>query len=125
MTRPKDDALASLAQFNPWIASVAPFMGTSVKLTETMRTQATAVASELSDFTMRRIQEDVRLSERIAGCRSAQDWQQIWAEYWKKTFAQYQNEWSRLASINQGNVAALSEVAAELQPIDRKTRMAA
>lgn len=125
MTRHKDDSLASFAQFNPWAASVAPFMETSAKLTETMRSQAMAVASELGDFTMRRMQEDIRLSEQLASCRTPQDLQQTWAEFWKKAFTQYQTEWTRLASLNQSNVAALSEAAAELQPNDRKPRMAA
>jgi hypothetical protein len=105
MKRHNGDQSYSLDQFNPWGASAGPLMQTSVKLTEAACNQAFKVAAELTDFTLLRVQEDVRLPERLARCRSPQDVQQAWMDFWSKAFQQYQNEWTKLAEINRAALA--------------------
>jgi len=93
-----------LAIFNPWSAAADPFMSTGMKLTDTVCTRAFDVASELTNFTLLRMQEDVRLPERLSRCRSPQEIQQTWVDFWKKAFEQYQEEWSRLAGMGRENL---------------------
>lgn len=99
MTKHRDDQAEILMQLNPWLATAQPMLDTSVKL-----------ASELTDFTLRRMKEDVRLPERLASCRSPQDVQQAWIEFWQRAFDQYQGEWQRLAEINRAGLAVATTV---------------
>ena len=96
-----------------WAFATGPMIDTSAKLTNAYCTQAMEVASELTDFTMRRMQEDARLPERLMQCRTAQDMQQTWLDFWKTAIAQYQGEWSRLAelggSLNAMHVAGVEK----------------
>lgn len=100
MTRNRDQDRNALAQFNPWFTAGSPLFGGSVTLTDTLCTRAMAVSAELTEFTMARIQEDLRLPQKLAGCHSPLDVQQTWMEFWNKAFEQYQTEFSRLAGIN-------------------------
>ncbi|KAB2942364.1 MAG: phasin family protein [Hyphomicrobium sp.] len=102
MTTHKERHAEPFEQFNSWAFSAQPMIETNAKLTEALCTQAIEVASELTDFTMRRLREDVRLPERLAQCRTPQDLQQAWLDYWQTAIAQYQGEWSRLADLGRG-----------------------
>lgn len=118
MKRERDEQIKVLEQLNPWAATAGPLIETSVKMTDTLCTRAIEVATELTDFTLLRMQEDVRLPERLARCRSPQDVQQTWVDFWKKAFDQYGSEWARLAELNRASFAP---------PLDdrRRTRAAA
>lgn len=105
MTRERNDQIKTLEQFNPWTATAGPLFEAGVKLTDTLCTQAIGVASELTDFTLLRIQEDVRLPERLARCKSPEDVQKTWVEYWKKAFDQHGSEWTKLAELNRAGLA--------------------
>lgn len=110
------------AQLNPWSTAAGPLLETSVKVTDAMCTRAFKVAAEITDFTLLRVQEDIRLPERISRCRSPQEVQQAWIDFWSKAFAQYQNEWSRLAEINRAGIAEFSQ---QVEKAQRQTRIAA
>ncbi|CAN1724289.1 Phasin family protein [Hyphomicrobium sp. 1Nfss2.1] len=88
------------------VAWTGPALATGVQLTDAMCTRAIEVTSELTDFTLARIEEDVRLPERLSHCRSPQDVQQTWIDFWNRAFIQYQGEWLRLAAINSGTLLA-------------------
>lgn len=122
MKHPNSENPQLLAQLNPWSTAAGPLLETSVKLTDAMCTRAFRVAAELTDFTLLRVQEDVRLPERLSRCRSPQDVQEAWIEFWNKTFAQYQNEWTRLAEINRDGIAEFSD---QVEKAQRQTRIAA
>lgn len=100
MTRNRDQEQNALAQFNSWFRAGNPLFAGSLQLTDTLCTRAMAVSAELTGFTLARIQEDMRLPQKLAGCHSPLDVQQAWMEFWNKAFEQYQTEWSRLAGIN-------------------------
>lgn len=88
------------------MAWTGPALATGVQLTDAMCTRAIEVTSELTDFTLARIEEDVRLPERLSHCRSPQDVQQAWIDFWNKAFSQYQAEWLRITAINSGPLLA-------------------
>jgi hypothetical protein len=116
MTKTKATGPEPFASSAPW-AAAGPMFEVGVKLTETFCTQAIEVASELTDFTMRRVQEDIRLPEQLARCRSPQDVQRAWLDYWKTAIAQYQAEWGRLADLQRGSH--------EVVKVGEKARLAA
>lgn len=122
MPRQNGEQPFMLTQFNPWIATANPLIDTSLKLTGAVCTRAFEVAAELTDFTLLRVQEDVRLPERLSHCRSPQDVQQAWGDFWSKALEQYQKEWTKLAEINRGGMAELSQ---EIEKVQRQTRIAA
>lgn len=123
MTRYRDQEEQALAQFNPWFTATGPLFDSSVKLTDTLCTRAMAVASELTDFTLSRVQEDIRLPQKLAHCHSPQDVQKTWMEFWNTAFDQYRSEWTRLANINMKPLPL--PTADELVGAEHKVRAAA
>lgn len=119
MTSHKERHAEPFEQFNSWAFPARPMFETSAKFTETLCTQAIEVASELTDFTMRRLREDVRLPERLTQCRTPQDLQQAWLDYWQTAISQYQGEWSRLADLGR-RAQALSAVETEKRHEERR-----
>jgi hypothetical protein len=83
-------------------------VGATAQLTAKVCEGVSEISKELADFTARRVQEDIKLPERLVKCRSPQDIQQVYLDYWTTAFAQYQAEFGRLAELNQaiGRVAA-------------------
>lgn len=94
--------------FNPWLASAGPMFEAAAQLTTKMCEGVTEIGKELAEFTARRVQEDLTLPARLATCKSPQDVQQVYLDFWTTAFAQYQNEFGRLAKLNQafGHAAA-------------------
>jgi hypothetical protein len=86
------DALLSMTQ--PAIAAMAEF---NAKLLDA----AAKLNAEWADFLGRRLQEDLALPQRLVACKSPDAAQQVYAEYWKTTFAQYQEEMGRLAKMGE------------------------
>jgi hypothetical protein len=87
--------------FNPWLASAGPMFEAAAQLTTKMCEGVAEVGKELAEFTARRVQEDLRLPARLATCKSPQDVQQVYVDFWTTAFAQYQAEFGRLAEVNQ------------------------
>lgn len=94
--------------FNPWLVLAGPMSGATAQLTAKICEGVTEISKELADFTARRVQEDIKLPERLVKCRSPQDVQQVYLGFWATAFAQYQAEFGRLTELNQaiGRVAA-------------------
>jgi hypothetical protein len=86
------DALLSMTQ--PALTAVAEFNG---KLLDA----AAKLNAEWTDFLGRRLQEDLALPQRLVACKSPQEAQQVYTDYWKTTFAQYQDEMGRLAQMGE------------------------
>jgi hypothetical protein len=86
------DALMSMAQ--PAFAAMAEFNG---KLLE----NAAKLNAEWAEFLGRRLQEDIAVPQRLAACKSPQEAQDVCVDYWRTAFAQYQDEFGRLAKMNQ------------------------
>ncbi len=89
------------AQFGLWPEAAKPLIETSSNLAEQAYTRAFQVGSELSNFALQRMQEDAQLPQRLLHCRTAEEVQRTWIDYWQKTISQYQAEWSRLAALSR------------------------
>jgi hypothetical protein len=87
--------------FNPWLASTGPMFEAAAQLTAKMCEGVSEIGKELAEFTARRVQEDLTLPARLATCKSPQDVQQVYLDFWATAFAQYQTEFGRLAELNQ------------------------
>jgi len=104
MTRHKgmQHAFAGLSpSFNPWLAAAGPMFEAAAQLTQEMCEGVTEISKEVAEFTARRVQEDLTLPARLLKCKSPQDVQQVYLDYWSTAFAQYQTEFGRLAELNQ------------------------
>ncbi len=87
--------------FNPWLASAGPMFEAAAQLTTKMCEGGTEIGKELAEFTALRMQEDFTFPARLATCKSPQDVQRVYVDFWTTAFAQYQNEFRRLAELNQ------------------------
>lgn len=62
---------------------------------------AAQLSTEWFAFLNRRLQEDFAVPQHLAACKNPQEAQQVWVDYWKTTFSQYQDEMERLAKMSQ------------------------
>ena len=60
-----------------------------------------AFNSEWVGFLTRRFQEDTALPQRLMSCKSLEEAQKVYVDFWMKAFAQYQEEFRRLAILGQ------------------------
>ena len=93
--------------FNP-LASTGPMFEAAAQATASLCEGVTEIGKELAEFTARRVREDLTFPARLVKCRSPQDVQQAYVDFWTTAFTQYQNEFGRLAKMNQafGHAAA-------------------
>ena len=85
---------ALMAMTHPAFAAMADFNG---KLYDS----AARFNTEWAEFLGRRLQEDFAVPQRLSACRSPQRLRQIFVDYWKTAFAQYQDEMGRLAKMSE------------------------
>lgn len=81
MSRP---ALVAMAELNGKLADNALKMG-----------------AEWADFVRRRLEEDIAVPQRFVACKTPQEAQTVYVDYWKTAFAQYQDEIGRLTRMSQ------------------------
>ena len=60
-----------------------------------------AFNSEWAGFLTRQFQENTALPQRLMSCKSLEEAQKVYVDFWTKAFAQYQEEFRRLASLGQ------------------------
>jgi hypothetical protein len=110
---------ALVAMSGPAFAAMADFNG---KLCES----AAEFNAEWTDFLKRRMQEDFAVPQRLSECRSPQEAQQVCVDYWKKAFAQYQDELTRLAKLSESFARqTASAVQKHAEAMTQETRLAA
>ncbi len=73
------------------------------------------LGKEWSEFVGARLREDVQLFRTIHDCRSMQDLQQAYAQFWQTAFTQYGEEAQRILRITQGTVDQAGNTARELR----------
>ncbi len=73
------------------------------------------LGKEWSEFVGARLREDVQLVRTIQDCRSLQDMQQAYAQFWQTAFTQYGDEAQRMMRITQGAVDDATHAAQELR----------
>lgn len=92
----------------PDLARVGEMNGTMLSETAKFNAQiGTAmqnIGREWSEFIGMRLREDVQLFRTIHDCRSLQDLQQVYMQFWQTAFTQYGEEAQRLMRMTQGTV---------------------
>ena len=92
----------------PDLARVSEVNETVLSETATFNAQiGTAMQNlgkEWSEFVGMRLREDVQFFRTIHDCRSVQDLQQAYAQFWQTAFTQYGEEAQRLMRLTQGTV---------------------
>ena len=92
----------------PDLARVSEMNGTMLNETAKFNAQiGTAmqnIGREWSEFIGMRLREDVQLFRMIHDCRSLQDLQQAYMQFWQTAFTQYGEEMQRMVRLTQGTV---------------------
>lgn len=116
-----------LNQFNAAALAIAqPSISAIVELNSKFYENAARLGTELSDFVTKRLQEDLTTSQRLITCRSPQEFQQIYADWWSKAFGQYQNELGRVAKLSETMIGDTVSVVQEYtESVTREARRAA
>jgi hypothetical protein len=116
---PPLDVNALMGMMQPAFAAMAEFNG---KLYDS----AARFNTEWAEFLCRRLQEDFTVPQRLAACKSPQEAQQVYVDYWKRAFAQYQDEMGRLAKMSESFVQqTASATQKHVEAITQEARLAA
>lgn len=103
----------------PDLARVSELNGTMLNETAKFNAQISTnlqnIGKEWSEFVGARLREDVQLFRTIHDCRSLQDLQQAYAQFWQTAFTQYGEEAQRMLRITQGTVDTATNAARELR----------
>lgn len=99
----------------PDLARVSEINGTmlneTAKFNAQVGTALHSIGKEWSEFVGMRLREDVQLFRTIQDCRSLQDLQQAYAQFWQTAFAQYGEEAQRMLRLTQGTVEDVTRAA--------------
>lgn len=123
MTTPSnnDNAFNKVAETIPFpdLARVSEVNGTMLneiaKFNAQVSTNMQSVGKEWSEFVGMRLREDAQLFRSIHDCRSLQDLQQVYAQFWQTAFTQYGEEAQRMMKLTQGTVEDATRNARELR----------
>lgn len=123
MTTPSnnDNAFKKVAETIPFpdLARVSEVNGTMLneiaKFNAQVSTNMQAVGKEWSEFVGMRLREDAQFFRSIHDCRSLQDLQQVYAQFWQTAFTQYGEEAQRMLKLTQGTVEDVSRTAREIR----------
>ncbi|WP_024574279.1 MULTISPECIES: phasin family protein [unclassified Afipia] len=123
MTTPSnnDNAFNKVAETIPFpdLARVSEMNGTMLneiaKFNAQVSTNMQAVGKEWSEFVGMRLREDAQFFRSIHDCRSLQDLQQVYAQFWQTAFTQYGEEAQRMLKLTQGTVEDVSRTAREIR----------
>lgn len=116
-----DNAFSKVAETIPFpdLARVSEMNGTMLneiaKFNAQVSTNMQSVGKEWSEFVGMRLREDAQLFRSIHDCRSLQDLQQVYAQFWQTAFTQYGEEAQRMMKLKQGTVEDATRNARELR----------
>lgn len=116
-----DNAFSKVAETIPFpdLARVSEMNGTMMneiaKFNAQVSTNMQTVGKEWSEFVGMRLREDAQLFRSIHDCRSLQDLQQVYAQFWQTAFTQYGEEAQRMMKLTQGTVEDVTRNARELR----------
>lgn len=103
----------------PDLARVSELNGTvftqAAKFNAHVSTTLQNLGKEWSEFVGARLREDVQLVRTINDCRSLQDLQQAYAQFWQTAFTQYGDEAQRMMRITQGMADEATHTARDLR----------
>ena len=131
-TTPNNDgAFNKSAQTIPFpdLARVSELNGSvlneTAKFNAQISTNLQNLGKEWFEFVGARLREDVQLFRTIHDCRSLQDLQQAYAQFWQTAFTQYGEEAQRMLRITQGAADNAAHAAQELRETMTATDRAA
>lgn len=112
MTTPSnsDSAFNKISETIPFpdLARVSEVNGTmlneTAKFNAQLGTAMQNIGKEWSEFVGMRLREDIQLFRTIHDCRSVQDLQRAYTQFWQTAFTQYGEEAQRLMRMTQGTV---------------------
>lgn len=116
-----DNAFNKVAETIPFpdLARVSEMNGTMLneiaKFNAQVSTNMQTVGKEWSEFVGMRLREDAQLFRSIHDCRSLQDLQQVYAQFWQTAFTQYGEEAQRMMKLTQGTVEDVTRSAQEIR----------
>jgi len=87
----------------------------NAKFNAQVGTAMNTMFKEWTDFVGMRLREDVQLFQQIHNCRSLQDLQSTYAQFWQTAFTQYSDEAKRMFQITQGAADDASRAAKDLR----------
>jgi len=103
----------------PDLTRVSEMNGTmlneSAKFNAQIGTTLQTMVKEWTEFVGTRLREDVQLFQQIHNCRSLEDLQQTYAQFWQTAFTQYGDEAKRLLNLTQGAADDAARAAQELR----------
>jgi hypothetical protein len=103
----------------PDLARVSELNGTMFSETAKFNAQVSTtlqnIGKEWSEFVGTRLREDIQLFRTIHDCRSLQDLQQAYAQFWQNAFTQYGDEAQRMLRIAQGAVDNTTHAVRDIQ----------
>lgn len=103
----------------PDLARVSEINGTVLseiaKFNAQVSTNMQNVGKEWSEFVGMRLREDVQFFRSIHDCRSLQDLQQAYAQFWQTAFTQYGEEAQRMLKLTQGTVEDVTRTARDIR----------
>ena len=117
----QDNAFNKVAETIPFpdLARVSEMNGTMLneiaKFNAQVSTNMQAVGKEWSEFVGMRLREDAQFFRSIHDCRSLQDLQQVYAQFWQTAFTQYGEDAQRMLKLTQGTVEDVSRTAREIR----------
>lgn len=120
-TTSNDDGVFKAAGTIPFpdLARVSELNGTVLNETAKFNAQVSTtiqnLGKEWSEFVGARLREDVQLFRTIHDCRSLQDLQQAYAQFWQTAFTQYGEEAQRMLRITQSAADNATHTARELR----------
>lgn len=107
MTRMAHSALTAMTEFNGHFFE-----------------RAAAFNTEWTQFLTRRFNEDIALPQRLTACKSPEEAQEIYVDFWTKALAEYQEEFGRLAQLGQhATREAVSNVQRHANAMTHETRV--
>ncbi len=102
---------------SPDLARMNEIRGTMLNETAKFNAQLSTamqnLGKEWSEFVGTRLREDVQLFRTIHDCRSLQDLQQTYAQFWQTAFTQYGEEAQRMLRLTQGAAEDVARTARE------------
>lgn len=85
----------------PLMSMMQPAFAAAAEFNSKLYESAARFNAEWTQFLNRRLQEDLAIPQRLAACRSPQEAQQVWVDYWKTALGQYQDEMGRFAKMSE------------------------
>jgi hypothetical protein len=104
-------SVAELALMNPWMLVAKPYYEFASHATETACRTCSEVGKNFAGFASRRLKAEMSLPSRLMACRSPEDVQRTYADFYRTMFDDYQDEFQRLWEFNREAGRNLTEVA--------------